>query len=525
MVYHVYVLAVCRENGVGDHGHDDGLHNAFHHLSPDDLGKLLDSDDVYLDLDIPDNLFGPDGHVLLDTDFGGNPKDDHFVDPHNAQQQQQHHQHQNHEQTLDAARSVLASLDSTMQQDHSNMTMQHAHSAPQMTGVPMHGGNMGTYAAMNTHQQQQQQQQPMFIRDAQGNFVQVNNPPMQPMYLSGVPYQPGHVHYFVHHQQVPSMSYGHVPVYDQSGSVQNSPRKSPGKRRRQRKSTETVQQRSARAESGYTQDPLTGHMLRHGPALMATARDNKEVPAIKAMFQTFDKSGGFSQPPSSPFVGVQLGDADQSAAAAAGIKIEADATGAPVGNQSITTRVTQELRSFTPKDVDAQDQDASTHTAAMKGVTRDKWSLFWDAHFERPSPKSDGGDGEEKGSLVDELKKDIIFIGKFPAKDQAARAHDLVALKLLGEDAELNFPRETYRTTLPIVQAHTEEEVLRAILKDSELARQRTSKYKGVRRTGPGQYEALIDAEVASGKHAMSEPQCHLNTTIHVPHNTETFNA
>jgi len=253
-------------------------------------------------------------------------------------------------------------------------------------------------------------------------------------------------------------------------------------------------------------------MLRHGPALMATARDNKEVPAIKAMFQTFDKSGGFSHPPASPFVGVELGDNG------VGIRIEADATGAPPVHQSITTKVTKELRSFNPKDSEAQEEEAP-HAVPMKGVTRDTWSLFWDAHFERPSPKSEEDD-DGKGSLVDELKKDVIFIGKFPAKDQAARAHDLVALKVLGEDAELNFPKEMYKATLPIVQAHTEEEVLRAILKDSELARQRTSKYKGVRRTGPGQYEALIDAEVASGRHGMSDPY-----PMHVPHNTETFNA
>jgi len=485
-----------------DGGHDDGLH-AFQHMSPDDLGKFLDSDDVYLDLDIPDNLFGPDGHVLLDADFGGNDKDQHQFPMMQEQQQQGQQQKQQNEQTLDAARSVLASLDSTMQQDPSNMTMQHAHSAPQLTGVPM-GGYMNT-------------QQPMFIRDAQGNFIQVtNNPPMQPMYLSGVPYQPGHVHYFVHHQQMPSMSYGQVPLYE-SGSVQNSPRKSPGKRRRQRKSTETVQQRSARAESGYTQDPITGHMLRHGPALMATARDNKEVPAIKAMFQTFDKSGGFSQPPSSPFVGVELGGDT----GAVGISIEADATGAPPVNQSITTRVTKELRSFTQKDSEGQERDTS-HAQPMKGVRRDTWSLFWEAHFERPKSESKS---DAKGSLVDELKKDVIFIGKFPAKNQAARAHDLVALKVLGEDAELNFPKETYKATLPIVQAHTEEEVIRAILKDSELARQRTSKYKGVRRTGPGQYEALIDAEVASGKDRVSEPLVMHANTMHVPHNTETFNA
>ena len=52
--------------------------------------------------------------------------------------------------------------------------------------------------------------------------------------------------------------------------------------------------------------PSTGEVLRHGPALMATARDNKEVPIIKAVFQNFDKNGGFAQPPMSPFVGIQI---------------------------------------------------------------------------------------------------------------------------------------------------------------------------------------------------------------------------
>jgi len=61
-----------------------------------------------------------------------------------------------------------------------------------------------------------------------------------------------------------------------------------------------------------------------------------------------------------------------------------------------------------------------------------------------------------------------------------------------------NFPRENYASTLPVLEAHSEDEVVAALKKDSELALQRTSKYKGVRRTAPGQYEARVDDEVVA---------------------------
>ena len=507
--------------------------HAFHSLSPDDLGNLLDSDDAYLDLDIPDNLFGPDGHILLESDFApeqfqGTTNNNKVVAQGNGYYQQNQQQDTG---VMDAAKSVLASLDNSMHQDHSNVnSLQNAHSAPVMTHTHAHQQSMQPAMSMG-HYANHLSSQPMFVRDAQGNFIQVTQGHMhsQPMFLSGVPYhQSGQVHYVVHHQQVPSMSYGQVPVYE-SASVQNSPgKKSPGKRRRQRQSTETVQQRSARAESGYTEDPTTGQMLRHGPALMATARDNKEVPAIKAIFKTFESSGGFAHgAPSSPFVGVQIGEDGEKEQIKNGQEYSIDAripsriadTENAGRNQSITSMVTKELRSFTPKRMEAINQEAQV--ANLKGVTRDKWSLFWDAHFERPSPCGEEGSGK-KESLVDGLKKDVIFLGKFPAREQAARAYDLVALKVLGEDADLNYSKDVYKATLPIVQAHSEEEVIRAIMKDSELARQRTSKYKGVKRTGPGQFEALVDAEIALGAKNKKDT---MMPTVQIHHNTETFNA
>lgn len=267
--------------------------------------------------------------------------------------------------------------------------------------------------------------------------------------------------------------------------------------------------------------PSTGEVLRHGPALMATARDNKEVPIIKAVFQNFDKNGGFAQPPMSPFVGIQIPENNNDGKVQKEIQIEARAGGGPENtnrNESITSLVTKELRSSTPQKPTMPGEDGASQPVNMRGVTRDKWSLFWDAYIEKPMAKTEG-------SVVEGLKKEAIFLGKFPSRDQAGRAHDLAALKILGDDAPINFPKEIYKATLPVLNAHSEEELIRALMKDSDLARQRTSKFKGVRRTGPGQYEAQIDAGVVAASAAQEEAKKARQDQIYAPHNTETFNA
>jgi precorrin-2 methylase len=82
--------------------------------------------------------------------------------------------------------------------------------------------------------------------------------------------------------------------------------------------------------------------------------------------------------------------------------------------------------------------------------------------------------------------------------EQAARGHDIVALKIHGESARLNFPVDQYKTILPVVNGHTEQELINAVLKDAELAMQRTTKFKGVRKTGPNHYEATVDKDMVT---------------------------
>jgi len=302
-------------------------------------------------------------------------------------------------------------------------------------------------------------------------------------------------------------------------------------------------------------------MLRHGPALMATARDNKEVPVIKSLFETFHEQGGFTAPPASPFRGIQLGETNdqgqqqqQAQPGASGqmhpahsappqYHIHATTGGvmsnndnqnvhaipsgkhinANTGHGFITSLVTRELKSSTPSQTNllGPAETQLEEDEKMRGVSRDKWSLFWDAYLEKPSNK------DATSSIVDGVKQEAIFLGKFPSRDQAGRAHDIAALKLLGEDADTNFPKETYQATLPILHAHTDDEVVAALMKDSELARQRTSKFKGVRKTSRGQYEARADVEVISPalKDAPKEKACRPDLAVEQQHHTATFNA
>jgi hypothetical protein len=197
---------------------------------------------------------------------------------------------------------------------------------------------------------------------------------------------------------------------------------------------------------------------------------------------------------------------------------------ASTGHGLITSLVTKELQSSTPaappaiKNKSSFDNGNTGGDGAsigsppqLLGVQRDSWSLFFSA-FVMPPAQADTLNGGTVNipSLIDsssaglggdgsgQQQQQCIYLGKFPTREQAGRAHDIAALKLYGNSANTNFPKETYATTLPVLHLHSEADVIAALQKDSALALQRTSKFKGVRRTGQGQFEARADLAVVS---------------------------
>ena len=499
-------------------------HDAFDisTLSADELGNLLDNDyDLDVDLDIPDNLFG------ADFDDAG----DAYATMHHANSAPVHSPRQ---ANMDPAKSVLASMDSHPA-EHSIHMHHHAHSAPtNMFPNPM-------------------AQQAVYVKDQSGNFVQimVNLPvasmgnvlgmqgvqgmqmamasmhaPQQTV-LSGVPFQPsqgtGEVQYRVQQQSMmPNqdpfqhfMPMGMHLMHPESGSVQTSPVKEQAKAKKPRRkkaaqNTETPQQQRVRADKGYTEHPKNFQYMRHGEALKAYMKDNKEIPAIKDIFATFAKNDGFSRPPGA-------------------INIEAR-----VGGPLCSNLVKQQQESEKRSQAEAETAKVEPERNTLVGVSREEWSLYWKAHVDRAavSPAGGGADdcggadgaddcggadgggdgdkppgpaGADKAAGADgdnpnpkPNPKDLVYCGDYPSMEQAARGHDIVALKIHGESARLNFPVDQYKTILPVVNGHTEQELINAVLKDAELAMQRTTKFKGVRKTGPNHYEATVDKDMVT---------------------------
>lgn len=303
--------------------------------------------------------------------------------------------------------------------------------------------------------------------------------------------------------------------------------------------------------------PASGRLFRHGPALLASAKDNKELPVIKSLFETFNQHRGFAAgaPPPPGYMGQGQAPAQHqggptagvcapqlqqqgglaplphhlnrspsplpgspgpcassshllnpdAGAAAAAAAAAAGAAALPsrrqltpgTGHGFITSLVTRELQSSIPLPPPGASGGGGLGGGQLAGVARDKWSLFWDAYVEGPSP------GQLPGALPSSIlagfRQEAIQLGKFPTRDQAARAHDLAALALHGAAAPTNAPAAAYYGALPALAGRSGEEVVAALHRDSEAALHRTSKYKGVRRLGAGQFEARAEVEDVLG--------------------------
>lgn len=297
--------------------------------------------------------------------------------------------------------------------------------------------------------------------------------------LNSVPYQPGQVLTLPNGQKVQLvLQPNHGGVLTADSPVKRNQQK---RRKTVKPASETAIQRSQRLAQGYSFDPSTGKMFRHGPAMEDAAKQDREVPPVRQVFEAYASKPFSTEAPNKP------------AESTAAVMLKVDARGpsvreleAPTNSHGmITSLVTRELQSAPlPAPMAELERQGSRQ---LLGVSRDKWNLFWDAWVMAPKAQE---------SITEGFKQEAVHLGKFATQAQAARARDIATLKMHGDVAivdNLNFPLETYTNTLPVLQAHSGDDIVAALRKDSQLAMQRTSKYKGIRRVGPGCFEARLE--------------------------------
>ncbi|KAK9277613.1 hypothetical protein L1049_007159 [Liquidambar formosana] len=131
------------------------------------------------------------------------------------------------------------------------------------------------------------------------------------------------------------------------------------------------------------------------------------------------------------------------------------------------------------------------HKSAYRGVTRHKWTGKFEAHLWDGSCSTVGR--TRKGKQV--------YLGGYETAEEAARAHDLTALKYWGSSAsaKLNFPISNYEKELKEMEPMSREELVTFLRRQSLSFTRGSSIYRGVTsRNREGHWQARI--KVASSK-------------------------
>uniref|UniRef100_A0A804RFV2 AP2/ERF domain-containing protein n=1 Tax=Zea mays TaxID=4577 RepID=A0A804RFV2_MAIZE len=127
---------------------------------------------------------------------------------------------------------------------------------------------------------------------------------------------------------------------------------------------------------------------------------------------------------------------------------------------------------------------AAPRSSRFHGVTRLKWSGKYEAHLWDNTSQVEGR--KRKGKHV--------YLGSYVDEEQAAKAHDLAALKYwgTGPNTKLNFNISDYEKEIEVMKTMSQDEFVAYIRRQSSCFSRGTSSYRGVTRRKDGKWQARI---------------------------------
>ncbi|XP_010931490.1 AP2-like ethylene-responsive transcription factor At1g16060 [Elaeis guineensis] len=131
----------------------------------------------------------------------------------------------------------------------------------------------------------------------------------------------------------------------------------------------------------------------------------------------------------------------------------------------------------------AHSESIRRRSSIYRGVTRHRWTgrfeaHLWDKNWQHPLHNKRGRQ---------------VYLGAYDAEVDAARTHDLAALKFCGPEAILNFPVEMYTGEYREMQTMSREEWVASLRRRSNGFARGVSKYRGVaRHHNNGRWEARL---------------------------------
>ena len=96
------------------------------------------------------------------------------------------------------------------------------------------------------------------------------------------------------------------------------------------------------------------------------------------------------------------------------------------------------------------------------------------------------------------VKPSQVYLGGFAEEECAAEAYDVMALKVKGAGAKLNFPASKYAFLSEFINDLTLQELVVAIRRESQSSSRRSSKFRGVTRHKNGHGVSQMQARIGT---------------------------